>query len=140
MKSIKYFLTEQISNVNVSIKTSLGDIVKIKCEMVNSDDDIVKGLMGRFNLDEKSGMLFVFPKEKDQEFWMKDTKIPLDIIFIRENKYITGIVENTVPESLKPINVESPSKYIIEVNAGFCDRNGIRRGDKIFFDGDDSDD
>ena len=134
MKIINNFLSEQITTTTEAVvTTSLGDKIKIQCEIASTPEQIQKGLMGRNELAERCGMLFIFSKEDNHEFWMKDTLIPLDIIFIREDKYITEIIENTTPESIKMISIESPSKFVIEVNAGFCCNNGIRRSDTIEF-------
>lgn len=99
------------------------------------DDDLNRkiGLMGRQELDVNSGMLFVFDKEIPLSFWMKNTFIPLDIIYVNSKKEIVSIQKNCQPQSLKGIPSIYPALYVVEVNAGYCDRNGIFVGDKISF-------
>jgi uncharacterized membrane protein (UPF0127 family) len=73
-------------------------------------------------------MLFVFPSSSLQEFWMKNTFVSLDIIFIDEDKKIVGIKRNTIPQSTDIISVERPSKYVIELVAGSAEKLGIHEG------------
>ena len=93
-----------------------------------------KGLSGRKELCSKCGMLFIFPFEAVQTFWMKDTLIPLDIIFINSNGQITKIV-TAQPETNKNdfelTLYQASAKYIIEVNAGTSEKIGLKIGDQI---------
>jgi uncharacterized membrane protein (UPF0127 family) len=79
--------------------------------------------------------LFVYPFDSLQSFWMKNTYIPLDIIFIGNNRRIVGIAENTQPLSLERIRVDAPSRFILEVNAGFAKKHGILEGSRVRFSG-----
>lgn len=78
-------------------------------------------------------MLFIFPEVKERKFWMKNTVLSLDIIFIDEEKKVLGVVEKAVPFSTESVGVEEPSKYVIEVNAGVAQELGIKPGIKIEF-------
>lgn len=108
----------------------------IQIEVAASPLSRAKGLMNRTTLEPNHGMLFVFPEAQILTFWMKDTLIPLDIIFISENHEITSIVENATPciqpecTVYKSIEV---SLYVVEVNAGFVTRNQIKKGHKVHF-------
>ncbi len=93
------------------------------------------GLMYRKHLDDNAGMIFVFPNESPRNFWMHNTPIPLDMIFADANGVVTGIVANAEPFSDKLLGVEGNSEYVLEVNGGFCAKNGIKPGDKLDFSG-----
>ena len=93
-----------------------------------------KGLMFRESLPEDAGMLFVFPDEKERSFWMKNTYIPLDILFISADKRIVSITKNAVPCAtlICPSYVSGErAMYVLEVNAGFADAHAIREGDSV---------
>ena len=91
------------------------------------------GLMYRNELGTDEGMLFVFPDERDQSFWMKNTPLSLDIIFMDTRGRVVGIVHGTVPFSTRPVSVGVPSRYVLEVRAGLARRNGIAVGDTARF-------
>jgi uncharacterized membrane protein (UPF0127 family) len=93
------------------------------------------GLMFRNYLDDNAGMIFVFPDSAPRNFWMHNTPIPLDMIFADSSGRVAGIVANAEPFSDKLLSVEGASQYVLEVNGGFCARNGIKAGDKMDFSG-----
>ena len=93
------------------------------------------GLMYRKHLDDNAGMIFVFPDAAPRNFWMHNTPIPLDMIFADANGVVTGIVANAEPFSDKLLGVEGNSEYVLEVNGGFCAKNGIKPGDRMDFSG-----
>jgi uncharacterized membrane protein (UPF0127 family) len=93
------------------------------------------GLMYRKHLDDNAGMIFVFPDAAPRNFWMHNTPIPLDMIFADAKGVVTGIVANAEPFSDKLLGVEGNSEYVLEVNGGFCAKNGIKPGDKMDFSG-----
>jgi uncharacterized membrane protein (UPF0127 family) len=99
-----------------SIKTS------IAIEIADTPETQMQGLMGRRILDDSSGMLFVFERIEPQKFWMKNTPIPLDIIFIGGDGCIVNIVESTTPMSNQRYRSKGPIKYVVEVHAGFVKR------------------
>jgi uncharacterized membrane protein (UPF0127 family) len=109
--------------------------VRVRVEVAASHKEREQGLMHRKHLDADAGMLFIYPFEKMQTFWMKNTYISLDLLFIADNLRIVGIVENTKPLSLEHIQVDTPSRYILEVNAGYCKKHGIREGSRVQFEG-----
>lgn len=91
------------------------------------------GLMYRENLKENKGMLFIFPKEDIYSFWMKNTLIPLDIIWINQNKEIVFISKNNQPceNNLCPlINPNIQAKYVLEINSGLSEKIGLKLGDE----------
>jgi uncharacterized membrane protein (UPF0127 family) len=93
------------------------------------------GLMYRKHLDDNAGMIFVFPDTAPRNFWMHNTPIPLDMIFADAKGVVTGIVANAEPFSDKLLGVEGNSEYVLEVNGGFCAKNGIKPGDRLDFSG-----
>ncbi len=108
-------------------------IAKIDLEIADSQDEISRGLMFRDSLPSNGGMLFIFPDPEERTFWMKNTRIPLDILFIGENSEIQYIIHHTTPYSTNPLPGFHLSKYVVEVNAGFCGKNGIKEGQFIQF-------
>ncbi len=101
---------------DASIKAS------IAIEIADTPETQMKGLMGRSALDDSSGMLFVFERIEPRKFWMKNTPIPLDIIFIGADGCIVNIVESTTPMSNQRYRSKGPIKYVVEVRAGFVER------------------
>ncbi|HVO93857.1 MAG TPA: DUF192 domain-containing protein [Terriglobales bacterium] len=93
------------------------------------------GLQYRRELAEDHGMIFLFSGESLQTFWMKNTPIPLDMIFINRERKIVGIVGETRPFSLDPRSVATPSQYVLEIKGGLAKRMGIQAGDAVRFDG-----
>jgi uncharacterized membrane protein (UPF0127 family) len=77
------------------------------------------------------GMLFIFPDEQNQSFWMRNTLIPLDLIFINKEQRIVGIVQQAEPRTLSPRTVNRPSRYVLEVPGGWTDKVGIREGSDV---------
>jgi len=108
-------------------------IIKIDIEIADNDYERQLGLMNRQSMEEMQGMLFIFPAERYQSFWMLNTLFSLDMIFINSKKEIVTIHKNTVPLSEQSYPSSKPAQYVLEVNAGFCDKHNIKEGDKIFW-------
>jgi uncharacterized protein len=106
-------------------------ISKIDIEIADNDEKSQQGLMYRKSMDENRGMLFVFPKAAPHSFWMKNTLISLDIIFVDENKKVIKIHKHTTPLSTKDLPSGGPTLYVVEVIAGYTDKYGIVEGDLI---------
>jgi len=106
----------------------------IDIELADNESAHAMGLMFRTKMEEKQGMLFIFQTEEEHSFWMKNTIIPLDIIFLNAKKEIIKIHKSTAPYQEEP-GYESgkPAMYVIEVNAGYCDKFNIEEGCKINF-------
>ena len=92
----------------------------ITVEIADTPETQMKGLMGRKNLSPNKGMLFVFKRLKPREFWMKNTPISLDIIFIGADGCILNIAESATPMSERGYRSDGPVKYVVEVRAGFA--------------------
>ncbi len=112
-----------------------GNKTIVRAEVADTPASRRQGLMFRRHLAADRGMLFVFPHASRQRMWMKNTFIPLDIIFINEKMRIVGVVENARPHSTEMLEVPAPSRYVVEVNAFFCRRFGIQEGDRIVIEG-----
>lgn len=108
-------------------------ITQIDIEIADKPEKIETGLMYRRSLPDKAGVLFIYKQPQPLSFWMKNTYIPLDIIFVDENMQIVTIRKDTKPLSEDSIPSYRDSMYVIEVNAGFCDKYGIQIGDYIKF-------
>jgi len=108
-------------------------IVKLDIEIADDNAQTTRGLMYRRSMGEKQGMLFIFPREEVRSFWMKNTYIPLDLIFLDTNRHIVHIHEAAQPKSEQSIPSIEPAKYVLEVNEGFSARYFLEVGDSMSF-------
>ncbi len=104
---------------------------RIDVEIADDDEQRATGLMFRDKMDIDQGMLFIFDNETPQSFWMHNTVLPLDIIYANSKMEIVTIVKNAKPYDDKSLPSIKPARYVVEVNAGYCDKFGIKEGDKI---------
>lgn len=100
-------------------------------EVANTPERRTAGLMNRTDLPVDSGMLFDFTRSAPVSMWMKNTFIPLDMLFIRSDGIISNIAERTVPGSLTQIDSAGPVLAVLELNGGTSARLGIRPGDLV---------
>jgi len=103
-------------------------------EVAKDPEEIENGLMFRKQLDQDRGMFFVFKEEQIYPFWMKNTLIPLDIIWINKENKIVFIKENAEPctgSDCQTINPTATAKYVLEVNSGVSERLGLKVGDEV---------
>jgi len=107
----------------------------VAVEVASTQSQRELGLMFRKHLDDRAGMIFVFPDSAPRTFWMHNTPIPLDMIFADSAGRVIGIVANAEPFSDKLLGVEGDSQYVLEVNGGFCANQGIGPGSKLIFSG-----
>jgi uncharacterized protein len=117
----------------LAIIGSEGARVSVRVEIADTNNQRELGLMFRRHLDEEAGMLFVFPGPAKQVFWMKNTYLPLDMVFADTDARIVGIVANAEPQSEAQLTVDAPAQYVLEVNGGFCSRHGVAAGDRLKF-------
>jgi len=117
----------------VEIRAKGGKTAVFEVELAITKEQQAIGLMRRKELAEDRGMLFIMPYSNYQLFWMKDTWIQLDMIFIDDHFRIAGIIENAQPESEKTLTINLPSRYVLEINGGLCKKLGIREGDAVKF-------
>ncbi len=99
-----------------------------KVEVASTNDERAKGLMFRRDLGSKQGMLFIYPQQARLSFWMKNTLIPLDMIFVSGEWKVVGIIENATPLSEESRSVDAESQYVLEFVGGTAARIGIREG------------
>ena len=119
----------------VTVSTQGNRQVVFQVEVADTPAKRAMGLQYRRELADDHGMIFLFAGESPQTFWMKNTPIPLDMIFIDRQRKIVGIVAETVPFSLDPRSVGIPSQYVLEIKGGLAKRLGIQAGDAVRFDG-----
>jgi uncharacterized protein len=110
--------------------TSKGEHV-FQVEVADTNEERAKGLMFRTEMPKDVGMLFDFQSEQPVFFWMKNTYLPLDMIFIRANGIIARIEANTVPLSERTVPSGSPVRYVLELNAGRAAEIGLKAGDRV---------
>ena len=123
--------TFQVEGTLDFIRPDGSKFLRIAVELAESREEQVRGLMGRRSLPAKGGMLFVYPEESDQQFWMKNTPLPLDFIFIASDSSIVNIVRRATPLSEERITSAAPAQYVLELRAGFVDRHGIDESIRI---------
>ena len=117
---------------NLQLIDSLGTVKQnLKIELADNDFERQTGLMYRKKLDTNKGMLFIFDDIRVRSFYMKNTYIPLDIIYIDSNNIILSIIKNAEPLNQKSLPSEGPVKYVLEINAGLSDLWDLQSGDKI---------
>ncbi|HEY7558081.1 MAG TPA: DUF192 domain-containing protein [Candidatus Binatia bacterium] len=119
----------------VSIVGKNGREIAFQVEIADTPAKREMGLQYRRELALDQGMIFLFPTEEQQSFWMKNTPLPLDMIFISAEQKIVGIIENTVPFSLEARSVSGRSQSVLEINAGLSRRYGFKAGDAVRFQG-----
>lgn len=110
-----------------------GKEVPVRVEIAREPEERERGLMFRRTLAADAGMIFIYPAEGRLSFWMKNTYIPLDMIFINDAMRIVGIIENAQPLTLDARGVDVPARFVLEVNAFFSHRHGIMQGSRVRF-------
>ena len=118
------------SGPSVAVETAAGP-VEIAVEIANDDTSRTRGLMYRTELADGRGMLFLFPTNEVHDFWMKNTLIPLDMIWIGDDRRIVGIRADATPLSTATVGAGVPSRFVLEVPGGFAARRGIVVGDHV---------
>ncbi len=119
----------------VAVIRGPGAAVEVSLEVAATPAERERGLMYRRSLAEGRGMLFVFDADGNQSFWMKNTLIPLDLLFIARDGTVVGIHANATPLSTANIAVGKPSRYVLEVPGGWAARHGIAAGAQVEFRG-----
>ncbi|KKU49768.1 MAG: hypothetical protein UX71_C0006G0021 [Parcubacteria group bacterium GW2011_GWA1_47_10] len=105
---------------------------RIRVDLAISPEAQTKGLAGRTGLSEGEGMLFIFDVPGKHLFWMKEMNFPIDIIWITENMQVVHVEKNAAPESYpETFGPDAYIKYVLEVPAGYSDKNNLKVGDRI---------
>jgi len=121
----------QLAVETITIVTQQGQ-VSIEAELAKTPQEQAKGLMFRPHMPENHGMLFDFGQPKHIMMWMKNTVMPLDMVFMDKTGRVIGVIKNTQPLSLDTLSVEGDdTKAVLELNAGASDTYHITRGDKV---------
>jgi hypothetical protein len=117
----------------IKIKTGSSKFIELRCEIAKTIFQKMKGLMNREKLEKDTGLLFTFTFPWIRIFWMKNVKIPLDIIFINSKQEIIKIVNAPIETGpfYKKYTSGGLCKYVIETNMGFCKENNIKKGNKV---------
>ena len=115
----------------VTVVTAAGARHVVRAELADTPSARAQGLMYREHLAPDAGMLFLMPGDDDWGFYMKDTLLPLDMIFIDRAGVIVGVVEDTRPLDETTRSAGRPSRYVLEVNARWCRDHGVAVGDRI---------
>jgi uncharacterized protein len=111
--------------------TFLKNQEKLTIEIADNEAETTQGLMYRRTMPDSCGMVFIFADSQPRSFWMKNTYLPLDILYLDESKKIVTIQANRTPFSEEQIPSFENAKYVLEVNAGYCKRKGIEKGDVV---------
>jgi uncharacterized membrane protein (UPF0127 family) len=112
------------------VVTGAGGAHEFTVELADDDSERARGLMYRRSMPRDAGMLFDFADETSVSFWMANTYMPLDMLFIRADGTIKSIAERTTPLSQRSVP-EDGVRYVLEINGGLSDELGIRPGDKV---------
>lgn len=115
----------------LTVETASGGKFRFKIEMAETQAQQMQGLMYRRQLAADAGMLFPYAEPQIASFWMKNTFIPLDMLFIAADGRISHIHPNAAPQSEATIRGPSPVKAVLEINAGMAARLGLRVGDVV---------
>lgn len=112
---------------------TLSPVFKLK--VANTNAQRQKGLMYVKSMPADEGMLFIFPEERKQSFWMKNTYISLDMLFLNNRKKVVGLLQDVPVLNEEPRNVADESKFVVELNAGSAKRHGIVAGSRLLPEG-----
>jgi len=117
----------------VVVETAGGASLPVAVELARTDEERTRGLMNRRELAPEAGMLFIFSELEPRAFWMKNTLLPLDMLFIDDGGRLVGLIERAEPLTTSPRDPGVPSRYVLEVNGGWASRHGVRPGDRVRF-------
>jgi uncharacterized membrane protein (UPF0127 family) len=121
------------SGPSVTVHAEGGRAIPFRVELARTQAEQAQGLMYRPHMDPDAGMLFVFKDPAPLTFWMRNTLIPLDMIFIGADRRIVGIVENAEPQTDTTRRVPGISQYVLEINGGLSAKLGVRPGSTVDF-------
>ena len=128
-KGAAFAASEKLESLVIRVD---GTEIKFNVEVARTPSQQEVGLMFRRSLPKDQGMLFIYPYQSIVKMWMKNTFIPLDMVFINSEGIVKKIVERTVPLSLNVISSEETVIAVLELNGGTSNRIGLKRGDQVF--------
>lgn len=118
-----------ISQLEIISQNNVNHLFKVELALTQKQQ--MHGLMNRTHMDENAGMLFLFQNEEPRNFWMKNTLIPLDMLFIQRNGIISHIHEKAIPEDLTSVSSNGSVIAVLELNGGIVEKLGISEGDIV---------
>ncbi|MEM7081667.1 MAG: DUF192 domain-containing protein [Pseudomonadota bacterium] len=124
-------LLDDFARDSLSIRTQSGDTLDFTVYVARTSEQMSQGLMFVRELPDRTGMLFTYSRRRIASMWMKNTYIPLDILFIKQDGTISDIHANTTPKSLKSRRSSGPVRGALELEAGSVERLGIQIGDTV---------
>lgn len=113
------------------LKAAGDTIRKIDIEIADNESERTIGMMHRRSMPDTQGMLFIFEEEQPRSFWMHNTLVGLDILYIKQDGTIESIAKYCVPKSDRSIPSKGPATYVLELIEGFCDIHNVEVGDRI---------
>jgi uncharacterized membrane protein (UPF0127 family) len=120
-----------LEQVPLTVTTAAGKVHRFTVEVARTQEEQAQGLMNRQSVAPDAGMIFPMNPPRAASFWMKNTLVPLDIIFVRPDGTIVRIEENTVPLSLEPVVSTEPVGAVLELAGGRSAELGIKAGDRV---------
>jgi uncharacterized protein len=105
----------------------------VQVELARTDEQRARGLMFRSELARDHGMLFIFDETSEHPFWMRNTLIPLDLLFLGDDRRVVGVVANAAPQTDSSRTVKEPSRYVVEVSGGEAAAHGVGPGTRVVF-------
>lgn len=117
----------------LTLVTQAGKRFSFQVEIADTDAEKRQGLMFRDKLEERRGMLFLYRPSRDVAIWMKNTLLPLDIIFIDVTGRISGIEPNAIPLSENSMRSGGPVRAVLEINGGMTGFLGVKEGDRVHY-------
>jgi uncharacterized membrane protein (UPF0127 family) len=124
------------STASVVIYPSSGGApLQVRVDLARTPAEQERGLMFRRTLDSDAGMLFLFEAPEIRRFWMRNTYVPLDMIFLDAKRTVVGIEENTIPLDETSRGPNQPAQYVVEVQAGYARKHGVGLGSRVEFRG-----
>ncbi|WP_137286223.1 DUF192 domain-containing protein [Halorussus salinisoli] len=126
--------------VNATFVVEDGENVTVELRVADEPEERRTGLMYRESLANNSGMIFVYPNPQQVSFWMKNTKVPLDMIFVGPDRTVLNVQHanpqpNASSDDLKTYPSDGEAKYVVELPRGFANRTGVGPGTKLVFEG-----
>ncbi len=129
------YVMPKLPHARVTLVDAFGGKHPVDAEVAATRDQRTRGLMWRTELAEGTGMLFIFDRDDSLSFWMKNTLIALDMIFVRSDLTIVGIVARAEPRTLSARSPGAESKYVLEVPSGWSEKIGLKPGLKVSIEG-----
>jgi uncharacterized membrane protein (UPF0127 family) len=114
----------------VVLHDAYGGLHPLEVEIADTSPARTRGMMWRTSVPPGTGMLFIFPEEEDHSFWMKNTLVPLDMLFLDRSGRVVGIVQQAEPQTLVQRRVGQQALYVLEVAGGWTEKAGVVTGGK----------